>query len=80
MKRKIIKNGTRMRWKINRRRDEYVDVIVLQAVRRRKGEWQKYHVQRTDTGKTSVVQGNTLFEPVPEFKTFEEAQAWLESQ
>lgn len=79
-RRKIIKNGSVMRWKVNRRHREFVTVTVLQAVRRKKGEWQKYHVQRHDTGKTMVVQGNTLYAPVPKFNTIEEADAWLESQ
>jgi hypothetical protein len=80
VRRKVIPNGSIMRWKLHRRLDEYADVRVLERVKRKKGEWQKYHVQRLDTGKTMVVQGNTLFDPVPKFNTIEEVEAWLESQ
>jgi hypothetical protein len=78
-RRTVIPNGTLMRWQPNKRRDELVNVRVLMKVKRAKGEWQKYHVQRVDTGKTFVVQGNVLFEPVPKFNTIEEADAWLEA-
>lgn len=79
-RRNVIPNGTLMRWQPNKRRDEHVDVRVLMKVKRDKREWQKYHVQRTDTGKTFVVQGNVLFDPVPKFNTIEEAEAWLDQQ
>jgi hypothetical protein len=79
-RRKVIPNGTVMRWRVNTKRDYWVDVRVLEKVKRRKGEWQKYHVQALGTGKTHIVQGNTLFDPVPKFNTIEEVEAWLESQ
>jgi hypothetical protein len=88
-RRKIIPNGTVMRWKFNRNRDIYLTVRVLDKVKREKGQWQKYRIEvllQPDgryakyVGKEFLAQGNRLFAPIPKFDTIEEVEAWLESQ